>query len=146
MEPAQARRRSSKRSRAERTAAPVNGHKVPRSAESSPAAAASVDAATAASLGIAWSPSLSRLAWLLHPVSLSEFFSQYWERQPLHVARGEGGYYGQLLSSHAVFSHIAQHEDSLQYATDINVCRCQDGKVSNRSGSTETSADRPHPS
>lgn len=35
---------------------------------------------------------------LIQPISLSEFFSQYWEKQPLHISRNNPNYYSGLLS------------------------------------------------
>ncbi len=38
------------------------------------------------------------LRWLIAPTSLNEFWSSYWEREPLIVQRQDQGYYGALFS------------------------------------------------
>lgn len=38
-------------------------------------------------------------------------------------------YYGSLLTKADIDRFIRLNEDKLQYGTDINVCRCVDGKV-----------------
>lgn len=38
------------------------------------------------------------LEWLLEPVSVDQFFREYWERQPLVLRRNRPGYYAALLS------------------------------------------------
>ena len=63
-------------------------------------------------------------------MSVDDFFSRYWERAPLHISRGDAAYYGPLLGKSDIDRFIGLNEDALQYGTDLNVCRCEAGKVS----------------
>ena len=74
-------------------------------------------------------PSLSRLAWLLHPVSLHTFFTEYWERKPLHIARGDAAYYGRLLSRTDVERIIQKNGKDMKYSIDLNLCHVKHGQV-----------------
>ncbi|HEV7238880.1 MAG TPA: cupin domain-containing protein [Thermoanaerobaculia bacterium] len=47
------------------------------------------------------------LARLLHPMSMTTFFAEWWERRPLHIARGDGTWYGELLAMRDVDALIA---------------------------------------
>ena len=76
-----------------------------------------------------FSSSFASLAWLLHPLSLHEFFAEYWERRPLHIQRKDRHYYGALLKKSDIDAFIASNEDKLAYGTDLNLCRCDKGKV-----------------
>lgn len=38
------------------------------------------------------------LEWLLHPVPVETFLSEYWEKKPLHISRNDPGYYSRLFS------------------------------------------------
>lgn len=51
----------------------------------------------------------NRLAFerLIFPISLDEFFSSYWEKKPLHIARGDRGYYGAVAGTGDVDALIA---------------------------------------
>ena len=44
-------------------------------------------------------PTKFNLGALLGPIGIDTFFRDYWESQPLHVARGEPGFYAGLLST-----------------------------------------------
>lgn len=74
---------------------------------------------------------------LIHPLSIEQFFQEYWEKQPLHL-RGEGGavehYYGSLFPLSGLKQLCA--EEDLHYYSDINVVRCVNGKkkVLNKAG------------
>ena len=47
------------------------------------------------------------LAHLLHPMSTTAFFAEWWERRPLHIARGDDTWYGGLLAMRDVDALIA---------------------------------------
>uniref|UniRef100_A0A671P9X9 Bifunctional lysine-specific demethylase and histidyl-hydroxylase n=1 Tax=Sinocyclocheilus anshuiensis TaxID=1608454 RepID=A0A671P9X9_9TELE len=64
-----------------------------------------------------------------------EFFQQYWEQKPLVLHRSDpdlASYYGSLFQ-------LCAH--GLRYATDLNVCRCVNGKkkVLNKAGKVKFS-------
>lgn len=48
------------------------------------------------------------LATLISPVSPGPFFSQYWERQPLHLQRHDEGFYRGLISNRDLENFISQ--------------------------------------
>ncbi|RXN38199.1 bifunctional lysine-specific demethylase and histidyl-hydroxylase MINA [Labeo rohita] len=73
---------------------------------------------------------------LISPVGLDEFFQHYWEQKPLVLHRSDpdlASYYGSLFQLSDVKQLCAR---GLRYATDLNVCRCVDGKkkVLNKAG------------
>lgn len=47
------------------------------------------------------------LARLLDPISTAAFFAEWWERRPLHIARGDGTWYDRLLTTRDVDALIA---------------------------------------
>ncbi|XP_048037391.1 ribosomal oxygenase 2 [Megalobrama amblycephala] len=78
---------------------------------------------------------------LISPVGLDEFFQQYWEQKPLVLHRSDAAlasYYRSLFQLSDVKQLCAR---GLQYATDLNVCRCIDGKkkVLNKAGKVKFS-------
>jgi len=79
----------------------------------------------------------SAFAALLGPnVSPKEFFTKYWEKQPLHVRRAEveggaeaaRGYYAGLFSKALFDAHVRAHADEMTYGFNLNICVCEDGK------------------
>lgn len=78
---------------------------------------------------------------LISPVGLDEFFQQYWEQKPLVLHRSDpdlASYYGSLFQLSDVKQLCAR---GLRYATDLNVCRCVNGKkkVLNKAGKVKFS-------
>ena len=63
-------------------------------------------------------------------MTLTEFFAVYWERQPLHIRRQDRRYYGDLLRKSDIDAFLARNEDKLSYGKDLNLCRCEKGRVS----------------
>jgi ribosomal protein L16 Arg81 hydroxylase len=53
------------------------------------------------------------LDWLLHPHTSEEFFTRYWEQQPLRIQRGDLGYYADLMTGSDLERFIA--ESDLRY-------------------------------
>ena len=47
---------------------------------------------------------------LLHPVKTEDFFSQYWESQPLHVSRANAGHFASLLSTESILRYVKDNE------------------------------------
>ncbi|KAM4620252.1 ribosomal oxygenase 2 isoform 2-T2 [Polymixia lowei] len=73
---------------------------------------------------------------LIHPLGQEEFFCNYWEKKPLHLHRSDPTvalYYQSLFQLADLRSLCTQ---GLEYARDLNVCRCIKGKkkVLNKEG------------
>ncbi|XP_029923950.1 ribosomal oxygenase 2 [Myripristis murdjan] len=73
---------------------------------------------------------------LIHPLGTDEFFRDYWEKKPLHLQRSDPGmaaYYQSLFQLSDLKSLCSR---GLEYARDLNVCRCVGGrkKVLNKAG------------
>lgn len=73
---------------------------------------------------------------LISPMGQEEFFTDYWERKPLHIQRSDPGlasYYKSLFQLSDLKGLCAQ---GLTYARDLNVCRCVQGNktVLNKEG------------
>lgn len=65
---------------------------------------------------------------LIHPMGQEEFFSGFWEKKPLHLQRSDpatASYYQSLFQLSDMKTVCAQ---GLEYARDLNVCRCVNGK------------------
>ncbi len=78
---------------------------------------------------------------LISPVGLDEFFQQYWEQKPLVLHRSDpdlASYYASLFQLSDLKQLCAR---GLRYATDLNVCRCVNGKkkVLNKAGKVKFS-------
>ena len=63
---------------------------------------------------------------LVSPTSRDTFFSEYWEKEPLIVKRGDVDYYGDLFSKGNLEAILKKHK--LQYEEDVVVCRYVKGK------------------
>ncbi|KAG8126100.1 hypothetical protein E2320_021233 [Naja naja] len=64
--------------------------------------------------------------WLLAPVSLQEFFDQYWEKSPLLIHRHNPNYYQDLFST-AEFDNILRNHN-VQFGVNLDVTSYEDGK------------------
>lgn len=65
---------------------------------------------------------------LIQPMGTDRFFSEYWEKKPLHLQRSDPGtasYYQSLFQLCDLQSLCSQ---GLEYYRDINVVRCVNGK------------------
>jgi len=62
------------------------------------------------------------LAWLLWPVTPSQFFSEYWEKRPLHVRRGRPAHLSSLFSKADIDQHLANGVE-FKYGERINLAR-----------------------
>eukprot|EP01010_Urceolus_cornutus_P002300 NODE_292_length_1837_cov_20.778523_g235_i0.p1 GENE.NODE_292_length_1837_cov_20.778523_g235_i0~~NODE_292_length_1837_cov_20.778523_g235_i0.p1 ORF type:complete len:551 (-),score=140.74 NODE_292_length_1837_cov_20.778523_g235_i0:86-1738(-) len=84
--------------------------------------------------------SAEALEWLLSPVSVSDFFSQYWARTFLHIPRKDPQYYDRWDDGKGVYSKKTLFEvlkaHSVEYTKQLNVARLEGGKkkVYNPSG------------
>ncbi|KAJ7996861.1 hypothetical protein DPEC_G00222910 [Dallia pectoralis] len=73
---------------------------------------------------------------LISPMGQEEFFSNYWEKKPLHLQRSDSSlasYYQSLFQLSDLQTLCSQ---GLTYARDLNVCRCINGEktVMNKEG------------
>ncbi|KAL7847286.1 hypothetical protein SRHO_G00222660 [Serrasalmus rhombeus] len=73
---------------------------------------------------------------LIAPMDVNQFFQQYWEKKPLLLQRSDPAltsYYQSLFQLSDLKQLCAQ---GLEYARDLNVCRCVNGKkkVMNKEG------------
>lgn len=73
---------------------------------------------------------------LISPMSVDEFFQHYWEKKPLVLHRSDAAladYYRSLFQL-SDLQQLCSH--GLQFGTDLNICRCIDGKkkVLNKDG------------
>ena len=65
------------------------------------------------------------LRWLLHPVEIQTFFSEYWERKPLHIARKKKRYYGGLFDS-AEFDRMLR-TNYVKFGVNLDLTSYRDG-------------------
>lgn len=68
-----------------------------------------------------FSPTAS-LEWLLWPLAPATFFSEYWERKPLHLQRHQPDYYKNLFSKAELDKHFMEGT-RLTYGERINLAR-----------------------
>lgn len=73
---------------------------------------------------------------LISPLGMEEFFQEYWEKKPLHLQRADPvlAIYYQSLFQLSDLKELSSR--GLEYARDLNVCRCVQGKkkVLNKTG------------
>ncbi|XP_062391573.1 ribosomal oxygenase 2 [Sardina pilchardus] len=79
---------------------------------------------------------LSLFKSLISPIGIDEFFQEYWEKKPLLLQRSDpslASYYQSLFQLSDLKELCGQ---KLEYARDVNVCRCVNGKkkVMNKEG------------
>jgi len=63
---------------------------------------------------------------LIYPTQTEEFFTKYWEKEPLHLKRNDADYYGKAFTLN-MFKDILG-EQALNFEFDVNVCRYVDGE------------------
>jgi len=78
-------------------------------------------------------------AWVISPMSVETFFAEYWEKKPLHIARGGLSYYEELLTPDMVTAQL-RSPAGLTYEKDINLAGRVDGKQIMQNGSGRASA------
>jgi hypothetical protein len=84
-------------------------------------------------------PNEDILPFLLAPISVETFFSQHWERAPLHIKRNDPTYFDGIFSK-AILDRCLR-ERPLEYKFNINVCQCIDGVKVDQNGDTEAPVD-----
>jgi len=57
--------------------------------------------------------------WLIHPVSVADFFQTYWEKKPLHIRRNKPDFYQQIFSSQKLDQPLKQNK--MEYGKHIDV-------------------------
>lgn len=62
-----------------------------------------------------------RLDWMISPVRVNQFFSDSWEKRPLHIKRGQPKYYKEIFSTKA-FDGILK-EKHVVYGKNLDVTR-----------------------
>ena len=70
--------------------------------------------------------SLEGLAWLLQPVSVDRFLSEYFEKQPLHISRNDPAFYASLFTTDDIRA-LFERKGVLMLKRDLNICRVEDG-------------------
>eukprot|EP01050_Picozoa_sp_SAG11_P010562 SAG11_NODE_1064_length_5994_cov_4.748601_1_plen_159_part_00 len=73
-----------------------------------------------------------KLEWLLHPIRVSVFFEEYWEKKPLLIPRGSKKHYGDLFSKKAIERLLDNGE--LSFEQDVDITRYADGERSTKNG------------
>jgi len=79
---------------------------------------------------------------LIQPMGTEQFFSEYWEKKPLHLQRSDpdtASYYQSLFQLSDLPSLCSE---DLEYCRDVNVVRCINGKkkVLNKQGRVKSGA------
>lgn len=69
---------------------------------------------------------LEFFAWLIHPVTVEDFYRDYWEKKPLVVKRKDPKYYKGWLELRDVEAMLEQG-DGLQYGEDLDITSFRDG-------------------
>ncbi|KAF4669353.1 hypothetical protein FOZ61_004387 [Perkinsus olseni] len=65
-------------------------------------------------------------AWLIHPVTVEQFFEEYWEKKPLHVKRPDArDYYSGVWTKAMAEKTLAKHE--CRFGESVNFARVEDG-------------------
>lgn len=65
-------------------------------------------------------------AWLIHPVTVEEFFEEYWEKKPLHVRRPTArDYYSGVWTKAMAEKTLTKHE--CRFGESVNFARVEAG-------------------
>eukprot|EP00929_Paragymnodinium_shiwhaense_P014192 TRINITY_DN122081_c0_g1_i1.p1 TRINITY_DN122081_c0_g1~~TRINITY_DN122081_c0_g1_i1.p1 ORF type:complete len:656 (+),score=176.94 TRINITY_DN122081_c0_g1_i1:164-2131(+) len=64
----------------------------------------------------------SSFEWLVWPLTPAEFLSQYWEKKPLHLRRGNAKYYDGLFSK-ADLDKLLRAKHDIRYGDHINLAK-----------------------
>jgi hypothetical protein len=75
---------------------------------------------------------------LISPTTSEDFFSQYWEKKPLHIQRKDPQYYGSLFSKSDLESLLKKEE--VLFVQDLNLCRYEEGEKQYLNGDENTRA------
>ena len=72
-------------------------------------------------------------AWMIAPVPVEVFFRDFWEKKPLHIARGDPSRHAGLLPPEVITSQL-RTQPGLVYGEDINTAQCVDGEQAMHNG------------
>ncbi|XP_058449848.1 bifunctional lysine-specific demethylase and histidyl-hydroxylase NO66 isoform X2 [Malaya genurostris] len=67
-----------------------------------------------------------KFAWVIHPVSISDFMTDYWEKKPLLVQRNNNSYYSELVSRAKIDEMLRRH--NIEYTKNIDVTSYREGE------------------
>lgn len=67
-----------------------------------------------------------KFAWIINPVGVDQFMSEYWEKKPLLVQRSDNKYYDSLLSRAKIDEMLRTH--NIEYTKNIDVTSYREGK------------------
>ncbi|CAK4086749.1 unnamed protein product [Aphanomyces euteiches] len=59
--------------------------------------------------------------WLIYPVTVEDFYANYWERKPLHIKRHYDSYYDGWFSRQEIERMLKEH--TLEYGEDIDLTK-----------------------
>ena len=68
----------------------------------------------------------SMFAWLIAPITIEEFYRDYWQKKPLVIHRQNATYYKGWFSSKMLYNAIEQGK--MKYGTNIDVAAYVDGQ------------------
>ncbi|KAF4662726.1 hypothetical protein FOL47_006078 [Perkinsus chesapeaki] len=78
-------------------------------------------------------------AWLIHPVTVEEFFEEYWEQKPLHVKRPSNrDYYSGIWTKAMAEKTLDKHDCC--FGQTVNFARVEDGEKVMYNGEEGTKA------
>ncbi len=66
------------------------------------------------------------LAWLVQPVTVETFQKQYFEKQPLHVARKDASFYEGVFGTDDI-RRLLEWKEDLRVKEDLNICKVVNG-------------------
>lgn len=67
-----------------------------------------------------------KLAWVIQPISVDDFMTQYWEKKPLLVQRKNPSYYSALLSRSKIDDMLRKH--NIEYTKNIDITSYREGE------------------
>eukprot|EP01012_Entosiphon_sulcatum_P067305 TRINITY_DN9692_c0_g1_i1.p1 TRINITY_DN9692_c0_g1~~TRINITY_DN9692_c0_g1_i1.p1 ORF type:complete len:481 (-),score=93.82 TRINITY_DN9692_c0_g1_i1:8-1450(-) len=76
---------------------------------------------------------------LLGEIPKEQFLSEFWERKPLHIKRGDAAFYGDLFSKQELFEVIGRHQ--FDYGKQVNVARFENGRKRVMNGTGRVSSE-----
>eukprot|EP00698_Gefionella_okellyi_P005327 TRINITY_DN14849_c0_g1_i1.p1 TRINITY_DN14849_c0_g1~~TRINITY_DN14849_c0_g1_i1.p1 ORF type:complete len:447 (+),score=103.78 TRINITY_DN14849_c0_g1_i1:82-1422(+) len=80
------------------------------------------------------------LAWLLHPISVEQFFAEFWEKKPLHIKRRDTKYCEGLFDRTTLDEILRSQQ--LQYSDHLNVVKYHKGARKDLNGSGRAAAEK----
>jgi len=78
--------------------------------------------------------------WLIHPITVEEFYSEYFEKKFLHIPRQNSAYWDGLFGKTDI-DHILRTKD-VQYTKDVDVTKYENDTRSTLNGPGRAEADK----